>query len=414
MIVDSLWSHMAQLGELIAASGERFWVRWYPTRPDALPLPIPTAFFSPEWDERRDPPPHPLDRKTDEWRPKKYPAPPGTHYHGDPSWFVSGLPQSEYDHPTNAQDCQPGPIQGGGGVEVLGDGWLPRVPGGVVVSGVPVISGGVVAGGAVRSDSGVVVGGVEGSAGGVVVGGVEGSAGGVVVGGVEGSAGGVVVGGEIPLSPPAGGVVVGGVEGSAGGVVMGGTEGAATAGGVVVGGADRSAVELGGVVVGGADRSAVDVGGVVVGGADRSAVETGGVVVAGKETASTRGGVVAGGQDTDAVDNSCCVGAPVPMGLIGNGSVLAGTLTIDATWRMLWNPADGVWEGTATISGDVTDIVFGCYEVSPGVFGWRLTVGVVPFPPPDGVDCGPPLDVAFSGLYSTVSDSGTLAISFNP
>lgn len=95
--MDALRSYHTTEARVVRGSSRHYVLRWYPAKPDALPYPGWSAFGSPVWEPDTD----------DEFsgpgvfhqplqpRPKRYPALPGQHFHGEPDWFENGLPPSE-------------------------------------------------------------------------------------------------------------------------------------------------------------------------------------------------------------------------------------------------------------------------------------------------------------------------------
>jgi hypothetical protein len=104
MIVDFLRSfHLAPCR--FKLGGQDVWVRWYKAVPGALPLPFESAFGSAVWitDYDEDKPPLGMQGPTPPgrgkvpsryvWRPNRMAgAPPGQHWHGEPDWFLHGIP----------------------------------------------------------------------------------------------------------------------------------------------------------------------------------------------------------------------------------------------------------------------------------------------------------------------------------
>jgi hypothetical protein len=107
MIVDSL--SQFHLGPAkIVIGGEEIWVRWYRAAPGAKPLPFPTFMGSAVWitDYDDDEPPLGMQGPTPPGRgkvPSRYQhmpgvmagTPPGQHWHGNPDWFLNGLPADQ-------------------------------------------------------------------------------------------------------------------------------------------------------------------------------------------------------------------------------------------------------------------------------------------------------------------------------
>lgn len=128
MVMDILRAHMLGSTQLLCDSGRKFWVRWYPSAPGALALPLVHAFCSPVWDSDFPVPegvgvyPHPFP-----WRGKKYPAPPGQHYRGEPEWFANGMPSSALAALPIDETCYAPAISPLGGVLLGGTAW-PAVP----------------------------------------------------------------------------------------------------------------------------------------------------------------------------------------------------------------------------------------------------------------------------------------------
>jgi len=126
MIVDALRSHHALTSVAYSDSGERVWLRWYPTVPEAKPLGLWTWSGDPVWEsgghEWTEGPG--IDLPPNEWRRKRYPAPPGQHYHGQPEWFETGLPYAERAVTIPTASCGRPTVWGDGGIEVGGDGGM--------------------------------------------------------------------------------------------------------------------------------------------------------------------------------------------------------------------------------------------------------------------------------------------------
>ena len=94
MTMDRLRSHMLSRVRLFRGSDLETTIRWFPCAPGAKPFPGWHAFGSPVWEDRRT-----RDEfigpgvlfAGQEWRGKRYPAPPGEHFHGDLEDFLLGL-----------------------------------------------------------------------------------------------------------------------------------------------------------------------------------------------------------------------------------------------------------------------------------------------------------------------------------
>jgi hypothetical protein len=107
MVTDILRCHYLGRVTGLVVGDQVYEVRWYPTAPGAKALPLYTAFASAVWE------PDTFDgfegpgelHGRNEWRGKKYKAPPGDHFHGLPEWFLDGLPQEVYDGPIIERDC---------------------------------------------------------------------------------------------------------------------------------------------------------------------------------------------------------------------------------------------------------------------------------------------------------------------
>lgn len=93
--MDSLRSHMLARARMIRMGSQQFWIRWYPCAPTAKPLPLWTCFGSPVWEDANDDVDDFLGcgvfRQGQEWRGKRYPAPPGLHFHGSEEDFLFGI-----------------------------------------------------------------------------------------------------------------------------------------------------------------------------------------------------------------------------------------------------------------------------------------------------------------------------------
>jgi hypothetical protein len=117
---------------LIAGSDEITWIRTFPARPDALAIPFPISTGSPVWitDYMVDDPPlgqqGPIPPGTEKrpttWVPRRrrYPAPPGQHWHGLPEWFLTGLPADQLTPPPYLESCGAALIDADGSPECGG------------------------------------------------------------------------------------------------------------------------------------------------------------------------------------------------------------------------------------------------------------------------------------------------------
>lgn len=126
MVMDILRSHHLTKTRMVRDSGVTTWLRWYPSAPGALAFPEFHAFGDPVWDSDFPEPdgvgclPEPLI-----WRPKRYPAPPGQHWHGPLDWFAHGLPSVPAESPPGTDICGVPAIMSRGGVQLAGEGWRP-------------------------------------------------------------------------------------------------------------------------------------------------------------------------------------------------------------------------------------------------------------------------------------------------
>jgi hypothetical protein len=88
-----------------AMSDDTIAIRWYRAAPGAKEFPLPTAFVSSVWEDDRYS--HTVVGevlRTREWRSTKLPggAPPGQEFHGDPDWWLHGIPAAHrHDTPPN-------------------------------------------------------------------------------------------------------------------------------------------------------------------------------------------------------------------------------------------------------------------------------------------------------------------------
>jgi hypothetical protein len=96
--------HAGYLGAIKpwAGSDDTIAIRWYRCLPGAKPFPFPTAFASSVWDTFAG------GEQTDIgevqafriWRATNLPhAPPGQEFHGDPSWYLNGIPPEHRNDP---------------------------------------------------------------------------------------------------------------------------------------------------------------------------------------------------------------------------------------------------------------------------------------------------------------------------
>ena len=122
--MDILRSPHLTAAQVTSDATNQTWLRWYPAAPGARAFPSWHAFGDPVWDS---------DFPTPEgvgcyaspliWRPKKYPAPPGQHYLGQPDWFLNGIPSAALSTPPIAATCQ-GIVQSAqGGTLIGGSAW---------------------------------------------------------------------------------------------------------------------------------------------------------------------------------------------------------------------------------------------------------------------------------------------------
>lgn len=94
MVVDVLRSFHATRAFIDQARTVETRLRWYPSRPGALPFPVQHAFGSPVWEPDRGEnfigPSCVFDGL--KYRSRRFAAPDGQHYHGELVWFKTGLP----------------------------------------------------------------------------------------------------------------------------------------------------------------------------------------------------------------------------------------------------------------------------------------------------------------------------------
>lgn len=116
MVVDVLSSGYEVDCRFIENSDQLGKLYWYECQPGAKALPFPTAFCSSVWEQDRDRSgPGEVDFAGKTWVSKKGPALPGDHWHGDPSWFLHGIPADLPPLPTGAYSCTGAAMRGDGG-----------------------------------------------------------------------------------------------------------------------------------------------------------------------------------------------------------------------------------------------------------------------------------------------------------
>lgn len=122
--MDILRSPHLTSAQVTSDTTSQTWLRWYPAAPGARAFPGWHAFGDPVW-ESDFPTPDGVGCYAQPliWRPKKYPAPPGQHYLGQPDWFLNGIPSADLSTPPIAATCQ-GIVQSAqGGTLIGGSAW---------------------------------------------------------------------------------------------------------------------------------------------------------------------------------------------------------------------------------------------------------------------------------------------------
>lgn len=121
MAMDLMRSHGLSRARLLANSEEETLIRWFPCAPGALPFPDFHATGYPVWEEFPDEfAGAGVFLKDQEWRGKRYPAPPGQHFHGELEWFQAGLPRAQLGTSLPLDRCGSIVVYGQGGCEVGG------------------------------------------------------------------------------------------------------------------------------------------------------------------------------------------------------------------------------------------------------------------------------------------------------
>jgi hypothetical protein len=122
MVMDVLRSHYR--GTVLALEGDETTttgIRWYPARKDAKAFPHIHAFGSGIWE---GPPTAPIYLGElghgGEWRPKRYPAAPGDHFHGPAEWFAAGIPPDQLGQGDADRRCGVPAIEDLAGVQLGG------------------------------------------------------------------------------------------------------------------------------------------------------------------------------------------------------------------------------------------------------------------------------------------------------
>lgn len=124
-----------------------FWVRWFWAAEGAKVFPHPNAFGAPWFESQPTVWPDGVGIKWQpgNWRSRNYPAPPGQHFLGDPTWFADGMPESALADRPIAATCAGLAIDAMGGPIIGGTGWsvfvgstvrLGLVPSSTLVAGV--------------------------------------------------------------------------------------------------------------------------------------------------------------------------------------------------------------------------------------------------------------------------------------
>lgn len=121
MAVDALRTHHSALARAYQNSDGVTWLRWYPCAPGAQPLGLWTWSGDPVWETFPEFVGPGIYDEPLIWRRKRYPAPPGLHYHGLPEWFENGLPESQYNFNPVDDSCTAPLIDPRGGAVAGGE-----------------------------------------------------------------------------------------------------------------------------------------------------------------------------------------------------------------------------------------------------------------------------------------------------
>lgn len=100
MIVDQLRAGYVGAIKPWRGSDDTIAIRWYRAKPGAKEFPYPSAFTSSVWDTfaGAEEPEVGEVKAYRIWSPTKWKdAPPGDHFHGDPDWWLRGIP-AEHRH----------------------------------------------------------------------------------------------------------------------------------------------------------------------------------------------------------------------------------------------------------------------------------------------------------------------------